>query len=68
MIIGRFSGYAGWVKAVLRVTDDGAIRSLCYGDQPGMQMTYVASSGRLIVVSERTNIEEEWKPLRSGGS
>lgn len=45
---------------------DGAIRSLCNSDQPGMQMTYIADSERLIVASEKTNLEEEWKPLKSG--
>lgn len=45
---------------------DGAARSLCYGDQPAMQMAYIADKKKLIVVSEKTNIEESWQPLRSG--
>ena len=40
-------------------------RSLCYGDQPAMQMTFLADSEKLIVASEKTNGEENWQPLKS---
>ncbi|MEM1586395.1 MAG: class II glutamine amidotransferase [Candidatus Bathyarchaeia archaeon] len=42
---------------------DGAIKSLCYGGQPGMQMTYTINSEKLVVSSEKTNLEEDWRPL-----
>ncbi|MCX8171413.1 MAG: class II glutamine amidotransferase, partial [Candidatus Bathyarchaeota archaeon] len=45
---------------------NGATRSLCYRDQPAMQMAYIASSDRLVVASEKTNAEEDWRPLKSG--
>ncbi|MEM3815893.1 MAG: class II glutamine amidotransferase [Candidatus Bathyarchaeia archaeon] len=45
---------------------DGGFRSLCYGDQPAMQMAYVASPEKLVVASEKTNVRENWQPLRSG--
>ncbi|MEM2342091.1 MAG: class II glutamine amidotransferase [Candidatus Bathyarchaeia archaeon] len=45
---------------------DGKAKSLCYRDQPAMQMTYILDGKRLIVASERTNSEENWQPLRSG--
>jgi len=45
---------------------DAEISSLCYGSRPGMQMVYIADREKLIVASERTNLEEEWKPLPSG--
>ena len=40
--------------------------SLCYGDQPALQMVYIHDSTRLVIASEKTNREEEWKPLKSG--
>lgn len=45
---------------------DAMIPPLCYGSQPGMQMVYLADDERLIVSSERTNLEEDWKPIESG--
>ena len=45
---------------------DSKIKSLCYKDQLAMQMTYIVDSEKLVVASEKTNIEEDWKPLRSG--
>lgn len=45
---------------------DGRASSLCYGDQPAMQMTYVHSPEKLVVSSEKTNLEENWQPLISG--
>jgi len=40
--------------------------SLCLRDQPVFQMSYLPDSTRLIVVSEKTNREEEWQVLKSG--
>lgn len=45
---------------------DGSARSLCYRDRPAMQMVYLADGDRLVIASERTNDEEDWKTLRSG--
>ncbi|MEM3756615.1 MAG: class II glutamine amidotransferase [Candidatus Bathyarchaeia archaeon] len=45
---------------------DGGVKSLCYGDQPAMQMVYIADSEKLIVASEKTNSRENWQPLKSG--
>lgn len=45
---------------------DGQAASLCYGDQPALQMTYIHDSTRLVIASEKTNREEEWQPLKSG--
>lgn len=45
---------------------DGQAKSLCYGDQPAMQMVYTASANKLVVASEKTNVKEEWLPIRSG--
>jgi len=45
---------------------NGKVKSLCYKDQPALQMSYVLDSEKLIVVSEKTNVEDYWKPLRSG--
>lgn len=45
---------------------DGAAKSLCYRDQPAMQMVYIADHERLVVASEKTNVEENWRPLKSG--
>jgi predicted glutamine amidotransferase len=45
---------------------DGKFRSLCYKDQPAMQMVYIADQDKLIVASEKTNSEDEWRPIRSG--
>jgi predicted glutamine amidotransferase len=45
---------------------DGRASSLCYGDQPAMQMTYIHSPEKLVVSSEKTNLEENWQPLVSG--
>ncbi|MBS7606160.1 MAG: class II glutamine amidotransferase [Candidatus Bathyarchaeia archaeon] len=45
---------------------DGAIRSLCYGDQPGMRMMYIAGSDKFIVSSEMTNLEDDWRPFENG--
>lgn len=45
---------------------DGAIRSLCYGDQPGMRMVYIVSPDNFIVSSEKTNLRENWKLFENG--
>ncbi|MBS7654123.1 class II glutamine amidotransferase [Candidatus Bathyarchaeota archaeon] len=45
---------------------DGRATSLCYSDQPAMQMSYIYSPEKLVVVSEKTNLEEDWQPLMSG--
>jgi predicted glutamine amidotransferase len=45
---------------------DGRATSLCYGDQPAMQMFYLHSPEKLAVLSEKTNLEENWQPLISG--
>jgi predicted glutamine amidotransferase len=45
---------------------DRSARSLCLGDQPVFQMSYLVSPARLVVVSEKTNREDDWKPLESG--
>ena len=45
---------------------DGEAASLCYGDQPAWQMVYIHDSTRLVIASEKTNREEEWKPFKSG--
>ncbi|HIE18305.1 TPA: hypothetical protein EYP75_01120 [Candidatus Bathyarchaeota archaeon] len=41
-------------------------RSLCFGDQPVFEMSYLLSEERLIIASEKTNREEDWKPIRNG--
>ena len=48
--------------------EDGkaASKSLCFKDQPALQMSYIASPNRLVVSSEKTNREDPWRPLRSG--
>lgn len=45
---------------------DSKVKSLCYKDQPALQMSYILDSEKLIVASEKTNAEDDWKPLRSG--
>jgi predicted glutamine amidotransferase len=40
--------------------------SLCFRDQPGFQMSYFADSSSLIITSEKTNLEDNWQPLKSG--
>ena len=45
---------------------DSASRSLCFKDQPSLQMSYMVTLDRLIVSSEKTNREDPWQPLRSG--
>ncbi len=45
---------------------DGRAASLCYSDQPAMQMSYIYSPEKLVVLSEKTNLEENWQPLMSG--
>ena len=40
--------------------------SLCMRDQPVFQMSYLFDSKRLIVSSEKTNREEDWRTIRSG--
>ncbi len=45
---------------------DETSRSLCFGDQPVFEMSYSLSKERLVVASEKTNREEDWRPLRSG--
>ena len=40
--------------------------SICFKDQPSLQMSYILKSNSLVVASEKTNREEEWKPLKSG--
>ena len=46
--------------------EDESRRSLCVGDQPVFQMSYLISPTRLVVSSEKTNREDGWKPLRCG--
>ena len=41
-------------------------RSLCFGDQPVFEMSYIFDDKKLVVASEKTNKTEEWRPLRSG--
>jgi predicted glutamine amidotransferase len=41
-------------------------RSICFGDQPVFEMCYLLDEERLVVTSEKTNLEEDWKPLRTG--
>jgi len=43
-----------------------ASKSICFGDQPIFEMSYSLTEEKLIVASEKTNREEDWKPLRSG--
>ncbi len=46
--------------------DDESRKSLCFKEQPVFQMSYLVSPERLIVSSEKTNKDEDWKPLKSG--
>jgi predicted glutamine amidotransferase len=46
--------------------EDGSAMSLCFTDQPVFQMSYLVSSTKIVVVSEKTNQEDDWKSLRSG--
>ncbi len=46
--------------------EDESRQSLCFGDQPAFQMSYLIKPESLIVSSEKTNREEDWKTLRSG--
>jgi len=46
--------------------EDESIRSLCLGDQPVFQMSRLNSPTSLVVSSEKTNREDDWKPLKSG--
>ncbi len=46
--------------------DDESMKSLCFKEQPVFQMSYLVSQEKLIVSSEKTNEEEDWKPLESG--
>lgn len=46
--------------------EDELSRALCFGDQPAPQMAYLIKPESLILSSEKTNREEEWKILRSG--
>lgn len=58
----------GWrLYAYCEYDEDGGgrVESLCYRDQPGMQMVYVYDRERLVVASEKTNLEEDWLPLKS---
>jgi len=41
-------------------------RSLCFGDQPVFEMSYILGRDRLVVTSEKTNREEDWKPINYG--
>ena len=53
--------------AYCRYDENGKLsKSLCFGDQPVFEMSYLLSKERLVVASEKTNREENWKPLRSG--
>ena len=45
---------------------DESMRSACLGDQPIFQMSYLVSPTRLVVASEKTNREDDWKPLKTG--
>ncbi|MFQ6095531.1 MAG: class II glutamine amidotransferase [Candidatus Bathyarchaeia archaeon] len=44
---------------------DEAVKSLCYQDQPALQMSYIVSSTSLVVASEKTNREDDWRALES---
>ena len=46
--------------------EDKSVKSLCFGDQPVFQMAYLSKPTLLVVASEKTNREDNWKPLRSG--
>jgi len=46
--------------------EDESRQSLCFRDQPALQMSYLIKPKSLIVSSEKTNREEDWKILRSG--
>jgi len=46
--------------------NDKVSKSLCFGDQPIFEMSYSLSKERLVIASEKTNREEDWKPLRNG--
>ncbi|RLI37877.1 hypothetical protein DRO55_00280 [Candidatus Bathyarchaeota archaeon] len=44
----------------------GSVKSLCFGDQPCFEMSYVHTPEKLVVSSEKTNRNEDWQPLRNG--
>jgi len=46
--------------------NDKLSRSLCFGDQPVLEMSYLLSKEKLVIASEKTNREEDWKPIRNG--
>jgi len=46
--------------------DDETTKSLCLGEQPVFQMSYLINPERLVVASEKTNRQDNWKPLKSG--
>jgi predicted glutamine amidotransferase len=46
--------------------EDAAAKSLCFEDQPAFQMSYLKRQENLIVASEKTNCEDDWKPLETG--
>ena len=41
-------------------------RSLCFKDRPVFEMSYVLNEDGLVVASEKTNLEEEWRPIGDG--
>ena len=46
--------------------DDKLGRSICFKDQPAFEMSYLHCKEKLIVASEKTNREEDWRPLKNG--
>jgi len=52
--------------AYCRYDDGKASKSLCFGDQPIFEMSYYVSKEKLVIASEKTNREEDWRPLRNG--
>ena len=52
--------------AYCKYEKDESRQSLCFEDQPALQMAYLTKPGSLIVSSEKTSREEDWKILGSG--
>jgi predicted glutamine amidotransferase len=46
--------------------EEDVAKSLCFEDQPAFQMSYLLRPESLVVVSEKTNSEDDWKPLETG--
>ncbi len=41
-------------------------KSICYKEQPSLQMSYIHTDEQLIISSEKTNQSQDWKPLSNG--